>query len=209
MTGRGPGLAGPVIELGSMALTFGRVNRITYHQDGVTPESDTDHTVMLGLVAAAFAATHLPKLDVGLVAQYALIHDLAEVYAGDTPTLRISEKQLREKETREAEAYLRIADMFAFTLPWICTTIADYELLATPEARYVRAMDKLLPKVTHILNGGRTFTDQVMTCGELETRYEKQFAALQKYASDFPPLFELRSELMALVFRAAAERLPE
>ena len=77
--------ADAVIALGRLALRFGRVDRITYHDDGVTAESDTDHTVMLGLIACAFAAAHLPDLDVGLIAEFAPVHDLVEVYAGDTP----------------------------------------------------------------------------------------------------------------------------
>jgi len=78
-----------VVRLGQLALAFGRVNRITRHEDGTTPESDTDHTVMLGLIACALAERWYPHLDRGLVAQYALVHDLVEVYAGDTPTLAI------------------------------------------------------------------------------------------------------------------------
>ncbi len=48
-----------VVDLGRMALAFGRIDRITFYEDGGTPESDSDHTVMLGLVACAFAARHL------------------------------------------------------------------------------------------------------------------------------------------------------
>jgi hypothetical protein len=46
------------------------------------PESDTDHTVMLALIACALAPIVDARLDVGLVAQYALVHDLVEAYAG-------------------------------------------------------------------------------------------------------------------------------
>jgi 5'-deoxynucleotidase YfbR-like HD superfamily hydrolase len=63
---------------------------------------------MLGLIACAFAAAHLPDLDVGLIAQYALVHDLVEVYAGDTPTLRpLSAAAKARKRQREHHAYQR------------------------------------------------------------------------------------------------------
>lgn len=65
--------AAAVVELGRLALQFGRVNRITYHPDGHRPETDTDHTVMLGLIACAFAASHMPDLDRGVIAAYALV----------------------------------------------------------------------------------------------------------------------------------------
>lgn len=193
-----------VVRLGRLALAFGRVDRITYHEDGRTFESDTDHTVMLGLIGCAFAARHLPDLDLGLVAQYALIHDLAEVYAGDTPTLRITEDLLSAKASREARARDRITAEFGGTLPWVPEVIEAYERWATPEARYVKAMDKLLPKITHILNGGRTFRDMGMDRAELVARYGTQLEELRGYAADFPPLFDLREELITLVFQAGA-----
>lgn len=190
-----------VIALGQLSLAFGRVNRITFHEDGTIPESDTDHTVMLGLVACAFASKHLPRLDVGLIAQYALVHDLVEVYAGDTPTLRIDADGREDKKRRERDAYLRIDGQFGETLPWVPALIAEYEARTTPEARYVKALDKLLPKITHLLNGAVTIRNQGMSRDELAARYTAQVAELREYASDFPELFELRADLVALVLR--------
>src|SRR5262249_25082573 len=142
-----------VVELGRLALTFGRVDRKTCHEDGTTPESDTDHTVMLGLAACALARHVRADLDIGLVAQYALVHDLVEAYAGDTNTLRaLNDAGRADKAAREAAAYRRIAEQFATALPWLPDTIAEYEQRTTPEARYVKALDKVVPKVTHILN---------------------------------------------------------
>lgn len=187
------------VRLGVLALAFGRVNRITFHEDGATPESDTDHTVMLGLVACAFAARHLPHLDLGLVAQFVLVHDLVEVYAGDTPTLRIDAAQKAGKEEREQQALMRIMREFV-NLPWLAATIALYEQRRKPEARYVKAMDKLLPKITHIANGGKTLRDQGFTMGELVARYDQQLDELKDYAADFPPLFDLRAELITWVY---------
>jgi putative hydrolase of HD superfamily len=188
------------VRLGALGLTLGRVNRITYHGDGVTPESDTDHTVMLGLVACAFAARHLPELDIGLVAQFALVHDLVEAYAGDTPTLRIDSEQKRVKALREAVALSQIETEFRDSYPWLSQLIARYEVRKAPEARYVKAMDKLVPKITHILNGCRTIRDQGMNPTELADRYTEQFYELQGYAADFPALFELRGQLLIHVW---------
>lgn len=85
-------LAEAVIDLGRLALAFGRIDRTAcYHPEGDMRESDTDHTVMLGWIAPALAAGLYPGvLDPGLVASYALVHDAVEVFAGDTPTLRIT-----------------------------------------------------------------------------------------------------------------------
>lgn len=63
-------------ELASLVLDFGKVDRITAHQDGVFPESDTDHTVMLGVIGVSLAKRLYNDLDLGLIAQFALVHDL-------------------------------------------------------------------------------------------------------------------------------------
>jgi 5'-deoxynucleotidase YfbR-like HD superfamily hydrolase len=188
-----------VIDLGRLSLAFGRVDRITYHEDGVTPESDTDHTVMLGLVACAFAARHLPDLALGRIAQYALVHDLVEVYAGDTPTLRISTAERASKQERERAALERIEREFGGRLPWVAETIRRYEARQDPEACYVKALDKLLPKITHLLNGGVTLHEQGMGREELGARYAAQGLELLGYASDSTPLLEMRTALVRQV----------
>lgn len=150
-----------LIDLANLSLAFGRVDRATCHPDGTTPESDTDHTVMLGLVACAFAERFAPGLDRGMVAQFALVHDLVEAYAGDTPTAYImSDADHAGKEEREALALARIREEFDVELPWIGETIDAYESLATPEARFVKVMDKSLPKITNILNRGASIKRQ-------------------------------------------------
>lgn len=156
-----PATVQAIVDLGKLALAFGKVDRITCHPDGTTPESDTDHTVMLGLVACAFAERFAPELDRGKIAQFALVHDLVEVYAGDTATARImTDADHASKEEREMAALAQIRSEFDAELPWIGETIAAYERRDTPEARFIKVVDKALPKITNILNGGVTFRGQ-------------------------------------------------
>lgn len=72
-------LATAVVDLGRLALRFGLVERGTFHPDGVTPETDTTHTVMLAVVGCALAERHLPDLDRGRVAEFVLVSCLAQV----------------------------------------------------------------------------------------------------------------------------------
>lgn len=194
-----------VVHLGQLALAFGRVNRATYHEDGVTPESDTDHTVMLALIACAIAARTEPGLDVGLVAQMALIHDLVEVYAGDTATLRIDATGLADKRAREAAALERLRAEFAATLPWLPEMLALYEEQKIPEARFVRGLDKAMPKITHLGNGARYLREQDMGRAEATAVYARQAADIRAYAGEFTAALAVRD---ALVDRML-DRLPE
>jgi putative hydrolase of HD superfamily len=196
-------LAGKLVDLAQLSLLFGRVDRITFHEDGRTPESDTDHTVMLGLAACAVADWHYPQLDRGLVAQFALVHDLVEAYAGDMPTLRaLTGDQKAEKKAREHAAYLRILQEFDGELPWLPEMIGDYESQVRPEARFVRALDKLMPKLTHLLNGGVTLRREGVTADELRARYKLQEQEIRAYAADFQILLQLRAELVGRVLAA-------
>lgn len=194
-----------VVELGALALRLSRVKRITFHPNGRRPETDSDHTVMLGLIAPAFADRFLPQLDPNLVVSFALVHDLAEAYAGDTPTLKITAKEYALKKMKEGLAIDRIIDEYADTLPWVPRMLVEYERQIKPEARYVRALDKLLPLVTHILNQGATY--RLMDRESLIKRYADQVDELMAYASDFPPLFELRGHLMGMAFDQISEEV--
>ncbi|MEI7819060.1 MAG: HD domain-containing protein [bacterium] len=194
-------IAEAVVELGQLALLFGRTNRATYYEDGVTLESDTDHTTMLAMIACAFAARFIPRLDIGKVAQFSLVHDLVEAYAGDTPTLRISEDQRKAKDAREAEALKKIDSQFAKSLPWIPSTIEEYESLETPEARYVKAIDKVMPKITHALNNSHLIKETGINLDELkENHIHQRESMLSSYAHDQPEVIELHKLLAELVY---------
>jgi putative hydrolase of HD superfamily len=193
-------VADAIVELGELALAFGRQLRSTCHPDGTTRESGTDHTVMLGLVGCALARQYFPGLDVGLVAQYALVHDLPEAYVGDTCTLRtLSADAQADKERREQAASWRISEQFVASLPWVGNTLVDYEARLAPEARYIKALDKLMPKITQVLNGASTVRGAGMGAAELAKRHRDQVQSMKEYASDFPELFDVLDVLIGRI----------
>jgi putative hydrolase of HD superfamily len=199
-----------MIDLGRLALAFGWVERATAHPDGVTPESDTDHTVMLGLIACALAREHYPHLDRGLIAQYVLVHDLREVHAGDTHTLRtLSADAKREKHLREEHGGRLIRKEFQDVFPWVPDMNDEYEALLTPEARFVKALDKLMPKITQVLNGAVTVRAAGMGAAELSRRHAQQVQEMQAYAGDFPELMEMMGQLIDMILPMLPERAPD
>lgn len=189
------------IALGKLVLAFARVNRMTHFEDGERFESDTDHTVMLGLMATAFAHTYVSRLDAGKIAQFALVHDLVEAYAGDTPTFKVmSAQELEEKQAREAAALVRIRDEFDAVYPWIAETIDAYESLETPEARFVKVFDKVLPKILHVLNSGVTAKVLGHTKETVDEFHDNQVQKLSNgYGSDQPEVMSLLKELVELM----------
>jgi len=206
----GARLADSLVDLARLALAFGRVDRTAvYHPDQTTPESDTDHTVMLGWAACALAATWFPQLDVGLVAQFALVHDAPEVYAGDTPTLRITDEERAAKAEREAAAVDRLAAEFTHRLPWFPDTLRAYEQQLLPEARFVRGVDKVLPKLVHLLDRCMGLAEQRMSRDELTDVFDRQRTDMHRYVGEFTTLMDVRDELVRRVLARPELARPE
>jgi 5'-deoxynucleotidase YfbR-like HD superfamily hydrolase len=193
-------LADALVDLGRLAMQFSRIDRTAcYHPGGERKETDADHTVMLGWLAPALAARCFADLDVGLVAQYALVHDAVEAYAGDTQTLQIDADGRAAKKAREAAAHARIHAEFSESLPWFPDMIERYETQFEPEARYVRGLDKCLPKIVHLLDGCAGLHEFGIARGELAATLAEQDTDMRRYVGEFTALLDVRAELVARV----------
>lgn len=188
-----------LIDIAKFSLNFAKVNRVTMHEDGERYESDTDHTVMLAICACSLAdSLYKNKLDIGKVAQFAIVHDLVEAYAGDTNTININDKSKEEKEKKEFEALKRIKNELGNTYPWIHKTIEDYESLDTKEAIFIKILDKSMTKITNTLNHGLALKKIGKTKDDIEKHFAEQAESLKyKYGKDFPELILITEGLMS------------
>ncbi len=191
-----------LIDIGRMIFTFAKVNRVTLHSDGVTPESDTDHTVMLSVCACAVASKLYPSLALGKVAQFSIVHDLVEAYAGDTNTFNISDADRKQKEIREEESLKRIKNEFGTMYPWIPDTIEEYESLISDEAQFVKMMDKVMTKLTHRMNTGAYLRKEQKTKEETMMHYGNQTNILEdNYGKKFPEVIAILKKLTEDILR--------
>jgi hypothetical protein len=137
--------------LNELAIPPYRIRRTTVVPfDHDRRENDAEHSFSLGIVALCAAPLLDEPLDSGLVAQYALVHDLVEIYAGDTPVYRDPAAK-RTKQSRERQAREEINAQFRGVCPDILRRIDEYNKLTTPEARFVYALDKIIPHAMVIL----------------------------------------------------------
>lgn len=181
-------------SIAKIALKLSRVERATRHEDGVRPETDTDHSIMLALVACDFAPAGLRR---DRIAEFAVVHDLVEAYAGDTQTLAIDATGRAAKVERERAAADRIRTEFGLG-SWIVQTLGAYDAQLEDEARYVCLMDKVLPKLTHLFNGCVAAKGLMDKAGFI-TAHEDQHRQLSgEYGGDWwaPPVLELLREAM-------------
>lgn len=134
-----------LLNLGGLTVRFADIHRITLYPDGHY-ENDAEHSFHLALSATEIAANYHAELDVGLVSQFSIVHDLPEVYAGDVPSFNISDANKKAKEKAEQ---LALKKLLGELPPHTAQLLKRYEEQKEPEARFVRFIDKLLPAVIH------------------------------------------------------------
>lgn len=197
-----------LLELGALALALGRQNRATRDVDGVTPETDTTHSIMLALLAYEVAAG-TAHLDPFRAAALAVVHDLVEALAGDTNTAGgLSPDQAAEKAAREAAALLSLRRTLAGT--HVLALLEEYETGATPEASFVRYLDKVLPRVTNVLNDGAVLVEHGRSAEWLEARQrvhaDELAAKFPEHAELVGPIFDAASRASEAVLRRRESR---
>ena len=94
-------------------------------------------------------------------------------------------------------------------LPWLPRMITRYEAQAEPEARFTRAVDKILPALVHFSNGARDLHEYGMTAAEQDERRKRHHAEMAEYAADFPEILELRAVVSARLGVLLREREAE
>jgi putative hydrolases of HD superfamily len=187
-----------LVELSALSFRYGNTFRATTYPDGKTLESDTDHTFMLGMIACSIQAICAPELDRGKIAEYALIHDFVEVYAGDTLTLGLHDKA--EKEAREYQALLRIKSEYDELLPWLGEIIERYESQVDPEARFIKILDKVMPGLTQIQNDGEVFGRLQVPVEEIMEQKNNQRQWVIENTKEWPVLGELYEQVLDKIF---------
>jgi 5'-deoxynucleotidase YfbR-like HD superfamily hydrolase len=150
-------------------------------------ENDAEHSFLLATLGCAIAQQMDSSLDLGKISQYALVHDLVEAYAGDTP-IWASPEEHASKAEREEEALKRIENRFGKRFPWIDQTIKKYELLDEPESCFVYALDKIIPYTVMAAVDHQPFPPN-------KKLYEEKMAVARKKIARYPKLLDLFEDL--------------
>lgn len=163
--------------------------------EGGRYENDAEHSWSVALVAAALAPQIDPKLDVGKVCQFAIVHDLVEVHAGDTSNFA-SEADKATKDDRE-EVALHKLEKDLTALPWIPATIKEYEAQTSAEAQFVKSVDKLIPLMFDFIEEGLFYQENKITAEEWQKQMRKHREKASKHSGAFAYYDELWNLLLA------------
>lgn len=130
--------AGRMVEFLHLAGRLKQTARAGWKLRGIAgPESVADHTFRVALMALVLARD--ADLDRERCVAIALVHDLGESIVGDiTPYDGVAAE---EKRRREREAMARLSQLTGG--PELLELWEEYDRGATPEARFVKELDKL------------------------------------------------------------------
>ena len=156
-------------------------------------ENDAEHSWSLAFLACALAPKIDSTLDIGLIAQFATVHDIAEVYAGDTSNFA-SDDEKATKAEREAAALHKIATKFAH-FPWIAKMAERYEARDSDEAKFVYALDKYIPVMFDHLDEGEYVREIKLSLDD----YRAGLKQHREKAQTHPAIGKYYDEIRALV----------
>jgi putative hydrolases of HD superfamily len=112
-----------------------------------------EHMYQLALTAWYLLEKDGLKFDKQKVVCMALVHDIVEAYTGDIPTYspKHNHPSREENERLAAEKLKREWPEFGS----LHALIEEYEKRESPEAKFVYALDKLMPMLNNYIYGGR------------------------------------------------------
>ncbi|MET7951862.1 HD domain-containing protein [Micromonospora sp. NPDC005324] len=132
-------------------------------------ENDAEHSWHLALMVCVLAEYSDQPIDVGRTLQLVIVHDLVEIYAGDT--FVYDNEGAKGQVARERDAagrlFALLPDDQADTFHGLWE---EFEAHATPEARFAKAMDRLQPTLMNFNTGGGTWHTPGVTSDDVVLR---------------------------------------
>lgn len=161
-------------------------------------ENDVEHSYSLAFLAWYIIADTKLDLDRDLVLKYSLIHDLVEVYAGDT-YFAAGEEERGTKVQREKDAALRLEKEIP-EFAELHELIEQYEAREDKESRFVYALDKIQPMLNIYTDGGRTWKEKGVTIDMLVEHKKEKVAVSPEIEVYFNDLIAILREEEKMLF---------
>lgn len=181
------------IQMGSLSSRQVANKRTRVEHPGGRAENVAEHSLMLAKVAPELSRVLYPNLDENLVARYSTLHDDIEAYVGDTPTDILANLDEAAKEKLEAKGLKQLINEHSH-MPGYVELVVSYEAQSVPEARFVRAVDKLMVILIHFPNHAKVLRRHYTYSSFLSAEEKLIKRDMFKY-SEFDKIVDLRKEL--------------
>jgi putative hydrolase of HD superfamily len=117
-------------------------------------ENDAEHSWHICIMAITLQKYSNVEIDISRVLQMLVIHDLGEIYSGDTIVYAKGNDQKRD----ELESAKRLFSMLGpMQQKELYGLLEEFEARETPEAKYANAIDRTEPILQNIHNNGETW----------------------------------------------------
>lgn len=177
-----------LIDFHRLLLQFQAVKRVTHVPGDFRAENDTEHSYNLAMTAW-FIVQYFPGLDRDKVIRCALVHDLVEIHAGDT-YVYADAATLATKHDREAAALKKLRhDWLDF--PELIEGITSYEQKDSEEAKFVYALDKIMPIMLIFIGKGYTWQQEKITVEQLHAVKKDKVALSPEIKPYYDELYAL------------------
>lgn len=177
-----------LIELQRMMLKFREIKRIIDLPGDGQRENDAEHSYTLAMTAWFLAPT-FPHLDRDRLIRICLAHDLVEIHAGDTFAYGDASSK-ESKNEREKAATDKLAKEWP-DFPELTDAIHDYKERKTEEAKFVYALDKIMPALIMYIGDGYGWHKHNITIDDFRAEKEKKVAVSPEIVPYYQELYEL------------------
>jgi putative hydrolases of HD superfamily len=137
------------------------VERSAWVSDRSRHENSAEHSWHLALGLLAIARELKLSFDLDRALRMALIHDLCEIDAGDVSAFDTAARVAKAQAERDGIARLAAGGLAIG--PEIESLWYEYEAQETVESLWVRVLDRLMPFVVNLANGGQAWKDRAIT----------------------------------------------
>lgn len=191
-------IAQDMLDLVDLAYHYGQVKRAPEFPNGQR-EDDVKHSYTLQLVSVGLAGEYFPELDKGKIALFAMVHDMPELLTKDETTFNMDTDARALKQQREAVAIELLEAHQLEAWPSIMELLHEYEAQDTPEARFVRLIDKIMPGLSNLLNQGLTLRGfyGVEHRSTVDESIENTTVHITDYIDEMPAVAQLRDRVNA------------
>lgn len=135
--------------------------RQTYLSDGSRKENDAEHSWHLAMMAVILSEYANEQIDLEHTITMVLIHDLVEIYAGDTYAYDVEGNTTKAKREQEAAStlYGLLPKDQGEKLYYLWK---EFEDRSTPEAKFANTLDKVQPILLTNANGGKSWKEHAV-----------------------------------------------
>ena len=141
-----------IVELDKMKSILRQTSLI----DKSKRENDSEHSWHISVMAMVLSEYANEEIDVCKVIKMLLVHDLVEIYAGDTFCYDVEGN--KSKKERELNAANKIFGMLAEDKGQSLRSLWDeFEEMQTKEALFAASMDRLQPFLNNYFSDGGTW----------------------------------------------------